>query len=87
MRRNIVILILMTVSFGFLVFAFYQQTLAEIAKMEAEENFKIIVELEEQLENCMQAAQDQQEEARKAMERAHEMREKAEQNYKDALNK
>ncbi len=87
MRRNIVILILMTVSFGFLVYAFYQQTLAQNALLEAEENLRLRIELQEKLDKCQQEAEQLQEASRKSIEMANEMREKAEQEYKAAKNK
>lgn len=79
MTKNIIIAVLMVVSLGSIVFAFYNQTLAEKAMSESVEQREIAIAAQEMAMSNASEAEKQQEMARLALEEAERQRQRAEE--------
>lgn len=74
MVKNIIIGLLVAVSLGSVIFAFYQRTLAEQAKLEVLSQTEIALEAQEMARSNAEEAMKQQEMARLALIEAEKQR-------------
>ena len=84
MTKNIIIAVLVVVSLGSIVFAFYNQTLAEKAMSEVVEQRELAIEAQQMAISNGSEAEKQQKWARIALEEANIQRMRAEEALKEA---